>query len=601
MAVSLYARNCELLRAAYTAMDQTYGNIVVGDSLHSIDNANNGDKPPRQQPFETPSGYVVKAVIDSPAEAGGFGGKFVVYKNEATNTMLVNAMGTNGNSDAMGWYANATSYGIDQWEKDKVRSRVFDAMAKAGIDSDTQIVFNGDSKGGMLAQIMAYDFVTERNKGEQGDFFRNIDLRGFLSVTNDQLAVVAHSSAGIADYLRRQYGDGFDPTWSAFQGISVDYTAFRDSRTGRVDLVSMIGGDTLNGFGRIRYLENNAIEAPGLFGGFVPWAHRLTESGWSYLGLNGGDLGAAPLTQRQTLDASEMATIGSYCAGGGPGMSNVEAYARLGASLTCGLAFSPAAAAVSVWKDGWTAEATVGTTVAAVPPAQVLFLELTAASLTAANIANAVGDLMPETPLTRDITLAIGESAREIADFGSNLFGSTELAFDLLRSNLGKELVALNPELHTALLSAAENANNLMTTASESWAEFQASMNAAGRSAGDAYIRFALGLSNDLSMVPTAAIDALNSGAAALDTLQQTLEDAGNAAGRQFIGFAMGLSKWLDQTGNSITETLSIPIPVLRDAWQFSRETAPYLGSQFGLIGHDLVIDAATIEGYVSR
>lgn len=52
MPVNLAANNYEILRASYTAMDQTYGNVAVGNQLHPIDNANDGTTPPRSQPFK---------------------------------------------------------------------------------------------------------------------------------------------------------------------------------------------------------------------------------------------------------------------------------------------------------------------------------------------------------------------------------------------------------------------------------------------------------------------------------------------------------------------------------------------------------------------
>lgn len=53
MAVDLAANNSELLRAAYTAMDQTYTTVIQGDPLLSVDNAGLN----RPQPFVVPSGY----------------------------------------------------------------------------------------------------------------------------------------------------------------------------------------------------------------------------------------------------------------------------------------------------------------------------------------------------------------------------------------------------------------------------------------------------------------------------------------------------------------------------------------------------------------
>jgi len=577
MPVNLAANNYELLRAAYTAMDQTYGNVdimgqpynvAVGDTLHAIDNASDGTTEPRQQPFQTPEGYVVTAVIDDPA---GYGGKFVIYKNEATNTMLVNAMGTNGNGDAMGWYTNVTSYGTDQWRKGDIRDQVFGAMAEDA-DASTQIVFNGDSKGGMLAQIMAYDFVTERNKGSNGILSNYSSL---LSISNDQLAVVAHSPAGIADSLKRELGDSFDPTWSAFQGVAVDYTAFRDVATGKTEAVSMSGGDFLNGFGKIRYWEDSSIPGkPDNLLDFYPWAHRLTEAGWTYLKRtisatdpDNANFGAAVWAPRTTLDVSEMATIGALCAGGSAGMTNIEAQARMGAALLCGLAFSPDAAAISLWKDGWTTEASIGSVVGQLPGARMLLLELTAAALTAINVAKAVEDNFPGVQESvRDVIMAVGESSQAISDFGTNLFGSAQLALNLVRSNLGKEILNLNGEWADAFQAAAESTNSLMSTASNEWASFQSAMDATGAGASEAFLNFAIGLSNDLSAVPVAAVQAFEAAQTAMETLHLQLEDAGNAAGRQFLGFAVGLSKWLDETGQTAAEVLSIPFSLLRDS-----------------------------------
>ena len=252
MTVNLYADKSALIRAAFTAMDQSYGNVQVNDVLHPIDNQNlQTPSSTREQPFQVPGNFVVKAVIDDP---NGFGGKFVIYKDTFANTMLVTAMGTNGNGDAMGWYTNFSSYGVDQWREGQASTAVYLAMASAGVNAETKIVFNGDSKGGMLAQIIAYDFVTERNKIGSIDSNSKFELSALstlASVNNDHIAIVAHSSAGISDYLRRTLGDEFDQTWADFQGVAVDYSAFRDFRTGLTDAVTMIGGDTLNGFGAI--------------------------------------------------------------------------------------------------------------------------------------------------------------------------------------------------------------------------------------------------------------------------------------------------------------------------------------------------------------
>ena len=106
MGVDLTVDNFRLVRAIFTANDQTYGEVQPGYVLQPIDNAGLG----RTQPWETPPGFVIQNVIID----NGYGGKFVIYKNETTNTVLVDSIGTNGTEDAVGWYTNFTSYGLQQ-------------------------------------------------------------------------------------------------------------------------------------------------------------------------------------------------------------------------------------------------------------------------------------------------------------------------------------------------------------------------------------------------------------------------------------------------------------------------------------------------------
>ena len=56
MAIDLSLNNYLIVRAAWTAMDQSYGVVITGDTLHAIDNSGNF----RPQPFATPSGYVAR-------------------------------------------------------------------------------------------------------------------------------------------------------------------------------------------------------------------------------------------------------------------------------------------------------------------------------------------------------------------------------------------------------------------------------------------------------------------------------------------------------------------------------------------------------------
>lgn len=46
MAIDLYGNNSELVRAAFTAMDQTYGTVGVNTVLQPIDNSGLGKTQP---------------------------------------------------------------------------------------------------------------------------------------------------------------------------------------------------------------------------------------------------------------------------------------------------------------------------------------------------------------------------------------------------------------------------------------------------------------------------------------------------------------------------------------------------------------------------
>ncbi|MDD2893857.1 MAG: calcium-binding protein, partial [Halothiobacillaceae bacterium] len=359
MAINLSANNYELVRAAYTAADQTYGAVGVGTLLQPVNNGLSTDPNgvTLSQPWQTPGGatadtqYQVIAVIND----SGYGGKFTIYKNSATNTILVNGMGTNGNGDSLGWYSNLTSYGIAQWRDSGVKNEVYAALSQNGVvDASTNIVFCGDSKGAMLAQIMAYDFVTDRTGGVIAQS-SDPDLQKLKSITNDKIAIIGRSGAGITDYLNAQ---GENSNWAQFAGISVDYRASRTPDL--TEAVSMVGGDYLNGFGQIRY-EEPQTSVPTKIADYYPWAHRLTESGWSYYGANGGNFNV-PLVTRKTIDINDFAALGAWFAslGAQPGMTTNEANIRMGTDFVCGLASSPVSALASTLKDGFTTDTAIG-------------------------------------------------------------------------------------------------------------------------------------------------------------------------------------------------------------------------------------------------
>jgi len=77
MAVNLTQNNYALVRAAWTAMDQTYSVLHQGDVLHPVDNSGLG----QLQPFAVPAGWSVYDVKQTP-QAGGL--QVAIYKNSDT-------------------------------------------------------------------------------------------------------------------------------------------------------------------------------------------------------------------------------------------------------------------------------------------------------------------------------------------------------------------------------------------------------------------------------------------------------------------------------------------------------------------------------------
>src|ERR1700722_17747056 len=118
----IYANNYAAIRAAWTAMDQTYGTTTPGNPLAWVDDASFNKFPPREPPpwnYDT-TNWTITASIGGPLN-----GKFVIYANSSTHQVMVVAMGTNGNSDLPGWLANAESTGQGQWATPDIQAQVF--------------------------------------------------------------------------------------------------------------------------------------------------------------------------------------------------------------------------------------------------------------------------------------------------------------------------------------------------------------------------------------------------------------------------------------------------------------------------------------------
>lgn len=184
--------NFRISRLAWSAMDNSYGQVNRGDPLVAIDNTGTG----RLQPFETPSGFVAREVIADPTT--NF--KAVIYQNIDTNEVVVSLMGTNGWGDVKGWNTNLTSYGYEQWKSvyadpsnpDQLSNgdRVFYALA-GYVDSDTKLIVAGDSKGVMLGQYFT-DELAHRITGDYAllnkpQFSEAAGTENLLSLSNNNI------------------------------------------------------------------------------------------------------------------------------------------------------------------------------------------------------------------------------------------------------------------------------------------------------------------------------------------------------------------------------------------------------------------------------
>lgn len=301
MAVNLSADNYALVRAAYTAMDQTYGYTQAGYNLQSIDNSGQG----KTQPWQTPPGWKIAQSLDEPVN----GGKFVIYKNEATNQVMVVAMGTNGNGDIKGWASNAENVGLSQWlspardpvQNLTIKERVLKALNDEMAGGAT-LVLAGDSKGGAQAQYILHDVVKLRDSTDS-------NYANLTSLTNDRMALVVRNAPGGENAIK-SYDASFDPADSKYF-VSSHISATQIVTAGGFvlrDAVSQIGGRYIgSNSGSILYLsktEDVSSVLTGISGeNSIAYIHRLTSLAYDALAEANGDFGSMAPSVRTTVSA----------------------------------------------------------------------------------------------------------------------------------------------------------------------------------------------------------------------------------------------------------------------------------------------------------
>jgi hypothetical protein len=179
-----------------------------------------------------------KVSNDNNSRIDSIGFKFVAYRNETTNEVIVAFGGTDG-PDPVDWTGN-TALGWDQWLQG--RDRVFELLRNSTIvNSSTKVNFTGQSLGGALAQYAAYEWVetklTVTNPLDPeflADFAKsNVSLTTFNGLGGLKGLVDNLPSSGIQHAA-------YDPTVLQGLGLSGHFYVTND-------LVSRLGGGHVGG------------------------------------------------------------------------------------------------------------------------------------------------------------------------------------------------------------------------------------------------------------------------------------------------------------------------------------------------------------------
>ncbi|WP_188568481.1 calcium-binding protein, partial [Undibacterium terreum] len=393
--INLAADNYALVRAAFTAMDQTYGKTAAGYVLQAIDNSGQG----RQQPWVTPEGWTIKNSIEDTA----LGGKFVIYKNDVTNQVMVVPMGTNGNDDKKGWYTNFKDFGLSQWTSptknengDDIKTQVYKALNKALEDGGT-LTIAGDSKGGAITNFVLHDIIADRDS----KVLTELGLNSLANIRNGDIAIITHSAPGAEDVIKSQIDSSFDPNGATYSGISAYNVSTKMQNGSETEIVGQVGGRLIGSNGLAYEIKNgvgtDASQVALNANGWV-YLHRLAYSGYDGMAAVNGDFGRLTQVPQLQMTVAELQAIGGFAAGIGQGdsINNTEATARIGAAAICSIFGSPLAAAEGALKGEFGVETFVGASTLALfmfaPVSKPILASLCIGAIGGANGAKYLGD-----------------------------------------------------------------------------------------------------------------------------------------------------------------------------------------------------------------
>ena len=221
----------ELAKLALIASDDSYftAALAAPSTLAPLRDTPTYDIPPL---FAFSQGFN-KVSDDNNSRIDSIGFKFVAYRNETTNEVIVAFGGTDG-SDPVDWTGN-TALGWNQWLQG--RARVFELLRNSNIvNASTKVHFTGQSLGGALAQYAAYEWVktkltvTDTNDPEfLADFDKsNVSLTTFNGLGGLKGLVDNLPTSGVQHAA-------YDPTVLQSLGLSGHFYVTND-------LVSRLGG-----------------------------------------------------------------------------------------------------------------------------------------------------------------------------------------------------------------------------------------------------------------------------------------------------------------------------------------------------------------------
>lgn len=243
----------------FTAADQNYGPIQIGDALAPINNMGGT----AMQPYQTPSGFVVQKVITD----NNTGFKLSIYKNSSTNEVLVVPNGSDG-WNAQDWASNTLYLGRNQWENNKIE--VLQSLGNiVGGDATTKIYVGGQSLGGALAQYLTYELA---NGG--------MAKIGLSSNELGNVSLVTYAAPGVGQVI----GTITDQVQSGLNQIStVHYTTASGTQ---YELVNQLGGAMIGGDGTVSYLN---VPSAAFNNGGPGYLHRIPFGFYDGLAQTGGD------------------------------------------------------------------------------------------------------------------------------------------------------------------------------------------------------------------------------------------------------------------------------------------------------------------------